>query len=403
MYETMTYEVVLKRMLDKIPANLDKREGSIIFDALAPAAVEFQILYLELDHILKEAYGDTASREFLILRCKERGIEPYAATKAVLQGEFTPATIDLTGQRFNIGIINYKVIERIEPGKYRVECETSGDIGNRYLGVMIPMNYIEGLATAELTQVLIPGENDEDTEALRRRYFASFDSQAFGGNRQDYIKKTNSIAGVGCTKVTAVWNADISPSSMIPTDAVTTWYNSVIGSCGAEIAPWLSAVYMAAYNKKLTTGGTIKLTILDAAYNKASDTLINTVQTEIDPELTAGEGFGIAPIGHVVSIGSVTEVTINIMTSLTFEAGYSWSNLQTPINTAIKAYLLELRKSWANESYLILRVSQIETRLLDIKGILDVTRTKINGSESNLTLGAYEIPVFGGVSTWLEK
>lgn len=403
MYENTTYEVVLKRMLDRVSDKLDKREGSVIFDTLSPTAIEFQVLYLELDNILKEAYGDTASREFLILRCKERGMEPYVATHTVLQGEFTPTTINVTGQRFNIGEMNYIVTEQIEPGKYKVECETSGEIGNQYLGDMIPMNYIDGLVAAELTQVLIPGEDDENTEALRQRYFASFDSQTFGGNIADYIAKTNAIAGVGGTKVTAVWNADISPSSMIPSDEVTAWYNSVIGSCGTEVAAWLSAVHMAAYNKKLTTGGTVKLTILDSAYNKASDTLISTVQTVIDPESTAGEGFGIAPIGHVVSIGSVTEVTINIMTSLTFEAGYSWSNLQTPINMAIKAYLLELRKSWANESCLILRVSQIETRLLDIKGILDVTKTKINGSESNLTLGAYEIPVFGGVSTWLEK
>lgn len=398
MYENTTYEDILQRMLDRVSDKLDKREGSVIFDTLSPTSIEFQILYIELDNILKEAYGDTASREFLILRCKERGIEPYTATKAVLQGEFIPTTIDVTGQRFNIGEMNYTVIEQIEPGKYQVLCETSGVIGNQYLGTMIPMEYIDGLETAELTSVLIPGEDDEDTEVLRERYFASFDSQAFGGNRQDYIEKANAIAGVGCTKVTPVWNAYISPSDMIPSAAVTAWYNSVVGGLSAEVKAWLSSIYIASSNKKLTTGGTIKLTILDSDFNKASDTLIEKVQMEIDPEDMAGEGFGIAPIGHVVSVDTPTEKSIAVKTTLSFETGYSWSNLQTSINDAIGAYLLELRKTWADESYLIVRISQIETRLLGIKGILDVTGTQINGSENNLSLGGYEIPVFGGIS-----
>ncbi|MEG2434074.1 MAG: baseplate J/gp47 family protein, partial [Acinetobacter sp.] len=325
--------------------------------------------------------------------------EPYTATKAVLKGEFTPTTIDVTGQRFNVGEMNYTVTEQIEPGIYQVGCETAGIIGNQYLGNMIPMEYIDGLETAELTKVLIPGEDDEDTEVLRTRYFASFDSQSFGGNRQDYIEKTNAIAGVGCTKVTAVWNADISPSSMIPSATVTAWYNSVVGGVSEEVKTWLSNIYIASYNKKLTTGGTVKLTILDSDYNKASRTLIDKVQTAIDPTETAGEGFGIAPIGHVVSVDTPMESSITVKTSLTFETGYSWSNLQASVNAAIEAYLLELRKTWADESYLIVRVSQIETRLLAIKGVLDVTGTKINDSENNFTLGSCEIPVFGGATT----
>jgi len=44
------------------------------------------------------------------------------------------------------------------------------------------------------------------------------------------------------------------------------------------------------------------------------------------------------------------------------------------------------------------RISQIETRLLTIKGIVDIDSTKINGAADNFTLGKYEIPVFGGAS-----
>ncbi len=397
MYENITYEDILKRMLDRVPDKFDKREGSVIWDTHSPTAIELQILYIELDTILREAYGDTASREFLVLRCKERGISPNPATKAVLKGVFTPDDIDVSGQRFNIGEVNYVVLEKNEEGWYQVECETAGNIGNQYLGTMIPVEYIRGLQAAELMEVLVPGEDEEDTEDLRQRYFDSFDEKAFGGNVSDYIEKTNKIAGVGRTKVTRVWNSDISPADMIPSDAVKTWYENILDSLPEKVAEWLSAVFTAASEKKLTTGGTILLTIVDSEYGPASDTLVKNVQNEIDPEENAGNGYGIAPIGHVVTVRSAEAVEIHIKTDVTFDVGYGWNNRQTLIENAVSDYLLGLRKTWADAPYLVIRVSQIETRILGIAGIIDIRDTLINGSSENVALGTYEIPVFGGV------
>lgn len=398
MYD-VTYEEILERMLARVSDKFDKREGSVIFDTHSPTAIELQLLYVELNTLIAEAYGDSASREFLIRRCKERGITPYEATKAILKGEFTPKNIDVTGQRFNISSLNFIVLEKIADGEYQVQCETPGIVGNQQLGTMIPIEYIEGLETAELTGVLIPGEDEEDTEDLRKRYFDSFNEKAFGGNVQDYLEKTNAIPGVGSTKVTRVWNGDIRPADMIPTAKVKTWYESIIGTLNQEVAPWLSNIYMAAAEKKLTTGGTVLLTILNSDYGVASDTLIQTVQNTIDPAENAGEGYGLAPIGHVVSVKSAKEVTVTLKTKITFDTGYSWSNLQNSIDTAVQDYLLELRKGWADTAYLVVRISQIETRLLSIKGVVDIENTKINGSTDSLTLGRYEIPVFGGAST----
>jgi uncharacterized phage protein gp47/JayE len=172
-----------------------------------------------------------------------------------------------------------------------------------------------------------------------------------GGPKKDYIEKTNSIAGVGSTKVTPIWNG----------------------------------------------GGTVKLTILNSNFDKASSTLIETVQNEIDPTKD-GQGLGVAPIGHIVTVDTVDEVTVNVASSITYDDGYSFSNLNTQIVKAISDYLLELRKDWANQGSLIVRIAQIETRLLAITGILDITGTSINSSTTNLTLTKYQIPVMGGVT-----
>lgn len=398
MYENTTYETIRDRMLARVPDRFDKREGSVIWDTHSPAAIELQILYLELDNILKEAYGDSASREYLILRCRERGITPRQATHAVLKGVFVPADIEVSGQRFNIGDRNYVVTERIADGEYRVRCESPGRVGNQYLGSMIPVEYIQGLQTAELTELLIPGEDEEETEELRSRYFDSFDDHAFGGNRTDYLEKTNAIPGVGRTKVTRVWNADISPVEMIPKESVERWYDSTKETLSGEVRDWLNSVFRAAKEKKLTTGGTVLLTIINSEFGAASETLVQKVQTTMDPEVNAGEGYGLAPMGHVVKVESAKERKVTVKATLIFEPGYGWNNLQGLLEEAVSDYLLELRKEWADTFYLVVRISQIDTRLLNVQGVLDVQNTSINGVMSNLSLEKYEIPVPGGVS-----
>ena len=51
MFEEYTFEVILNAMLARVPDTIDKRQGSIIYNALAPAAVELQNMYINLDVI----------------------------------------------------------------------------------------------------------------------------------------------------------------------------------------------------------------------------------------------------------------------------------------------------------------------------------------------------------------
>ena len=200
-------------------------------------------------------------------------------------------------------------------------------------------------------------------------------------------------------KITRVWNGDTRPADMIPINTVSDWYETVIGTVSAEVGAWLSSVYMAAKEKKLTVGGTILVTIVNSNdYGAVSSLLLSRVQTILDPEQNAGEGFGIAPIGHVVNVKSAVPVEIEIRTNLVFDEGYNWSNLGMAIRDAVGAYLLELRKEWADSDFTVVRVSQIEARILAVKGVADITDTQLNGITSNVTLGEYEIPVLGGVS-----
>ena len=52
MYEDMTYENILQGMLNRVPEDIDKREGSVIYDALAPAAYFLADQYFQLENFV---------------------------------------------------------------------------------------------------------------------------------------------------------------------------------------------------------------------------------------------------------------------------------------------------------------------------------------------------------------
>lgn len=197
-----------------------------------------------------------------------------------------------------------------------------------------------------------------------------------------------------------VWNGDIRPADMVPGEGVRRWYEGIRDSVEGEARDWLDSVYRAAEEKKLTVGGTVLAVILDSEYGAASETLVRNVQEILDPEQNAGEGYGLAPIGHVVKVRAVTAVAVELETRITFAPGYGWERLQKSIDAAVEAYLLELRMQWAQEGFLTVRSSRVESRILGLEGVVDVTDTRINGNKGNLVLGAYEIPVYGGAVSW---
>lgn len=362
MYEHMTYEVILQRMLDRVPNTFDKREGSVIYDALAPAALELQLAYIELDVYLTETFGDTASRDFLIKRAKERGLTPEPATYAKVKGMFSPTELNVpVGTRFSYDDVNYAVTEKVSSGVYFLSCETAGTVGNKSAGTLLPIDYVAGLQTAALTEVTVPGEDEEATEVFRARYLASFNSQAYGGNIADYREKVNKIQGVGGVKVYPVWQG----------------------------------------------GGTVRIAFMTSEFKPPTPEFVSEVQELIDPIPHQGEGLGIAPIGHTVTVEGVTDTQIAIGLHLSFASG-TYDDYRADIEATIDAYFAELNKEWQDtqraeiDSYsntgLVVRISQIESRLLDIEGLEDIQDTTLNGVGENLTLGVDELAVRGEVT-----
>lgn len=340
----MTYDEILENMLSEVPDTLDKRKGSLIYLSLAPAAHILSLLYEETDKVYNDTFADTATKDNLTRRCAERGIHRKQATNAIRKGMFN-IPIQMSS-RFSIDDTTYITIE-VQDKEAKLKCEQEGEIGNTRLGDMLPITYIKGLEKATLIDILVPGEDEENDESLRRRYFESLNSLAFGGNIADYKAKTKSIQGVGGVKVYPVWDG----------------------------------------------GGTVKVTIIDSMFSKPSEELINIVQTILDPVINSGEGFGLAPIGHKVTVVGVEEKKVNIKSKITLVNGYVWEDVKPIIKEEIAKYFTGLCKTWENEETMTIRISNIESTILRIRGVLDIENTIINNIGKNLILTGDQVPI----------
>jgi uncharacterized phage protein gp47/JayE len=256
------------------------------------------------------------------------------------------------GTRFSGDNLNYTVTEKIATGQFRLLCETPGAAGNQYQGNLFPIDYVEGLGAARLADILINGEDEESDENLLDRYMDSLQAQSYGGNKADYKTKVELLQGVGAVKVFPVWNG----------------------------------------------GGTVKIVFVNSDWGIPSSDLVNSVQTVVDPVQNQGVGDGIAPIGHVVTVEGVTGTTINVSFTLTFSGSATWSTVETSVKKAIQDYFDSLAKTWDEQENLVVRVSQIETKVLNVEGVIDITGTKINGGTQNISLASNAIPVLGVVT-----
>lgn len=335
MYENVTYEVILKRLLGRVPNELDKREGSVIYTAIAPAAAELAIMYIELEAVLKESYADTADREYLIRLGKERGITPKAAIHAELKGEFN---MDIPiGSRFSLDTINYTAVEKMGEGIYRLRCEVAGTMANSKLGSLVPVDYISGLTKAELTELLLPGDAEETDKSLRERILTKLQKPSTGGNRYDYYNWAMECEGVGAAKVFPLANGP----------------------------------------------GTVKVVIADSNRSGAGADLVVQVAAYIEE---------VRPIGADVSVVSATEKEINVSAGIKLKNGLNLGTVQNLFEEALTEYLQE---NAFDVSYISL--AKVGNLLLNTAGVEDFSNLLINGSAGNQELEDEEIAIPGTV------
>ena len=368
--EAQNYDYWLNLMLDNVPNDIDKREGSIIYDAVAPAAMVSAQQSLSLATIIRETYIKTAQGEFLDYRAVEHGTNRYAATNTEVKAKFNdddgnPVNVEV-GDRFASiaeSPIFYTVIKSNGDGTAEMQAEEAGTSANSYLGQVLPVTPNDNLAWAEITEITIPARDEENDEHLRARLLNTNSWVAYGGNVADYLNMTSKINDVGATQVYPTWDGP----------------------------------------------GTVKLVILNNNLMPASSTLVKKVKEEIDPEESTTQGYGLAPIDHRVTVVAPETFEVNIAVNVTVADSANIDTIKANIKTSLEEFFKSLRRDWSvidsvtGRGYkLIVYRSKILSRVMTLEGVANATMPQLNGEDEDLQLvfsnTTSQLPVLGEVT-----
>lgn len=362
MYETRTFENILQEMLDTVPAYVDKREGSIIYDALVPAAAKMAQAYIEMGRNNRLSHAQTSSGEELRKRGADFGVDPRLASKAIRKGLFygignVPIDVPLES-RYSAGGLNFKVKEKIVVGEFKLECETAGSSGNVPTGALLPIDYVDGLTSAELTDVLISGEDEESDDAYRNRYFARVRTPPTSGNRSAYRNWALEVAGVGDAYVQPTWNGP----------------------------------------------NTVKVFLLGTDMLPASAGIVQAVKDYIDPNIGLGEGMGegAAPGGAVTTAVAAPSVAVNVIATVILNGTWTLAQVTADFETALTAHLAEIAKNAFSVTGgdRSVKYARIGTLLLDTPGVSDYNAASllVNGGTANVTVSPGSVAIKGTVT-----
>ena len=354
MYEDKTYDNIMNDMMNGFGADVRTDEGSLAFNACAKIAEKLEDAYLDLDEVRENLTPDTMDLEHLISYAPQVGIAYKYATPCIVRGVFTQEIP--SGTQFSCGEYTYTSGDLITDTTYNyyLTCDVEGTAPNTTTGELELEDYIDDYEGGEITEVLVPGTDDEDEEEFRQRILGTYGTKSFGGNKADYQNYIDALENVGACK----------PKRR------------------ESDSPW------------------INIWLLDSAFGVPSSSLVDAVQEAVDPTQTSGEGDGMAPMCHHVQIIAATGVTVNVSATVTLDSGYTVDAVKDSVRNAIAAYLLTLRQEWEENAFssTYVRIAQIEARILGVNGVLDVADTQINEEAENLVLTFEKVPLIGEVT-----
>lgn len=369
-YISRNYDYWLDKMLDNVPDDIDQREGSIVFDALAPAAMVMAQQSLTMANIIRQSYIKTAQGEFLDYRAVEHGTARYAATQTEVKAKFLDSdgnainNVQIGDQFASIGEtpIFYTVQKINDDLTGELTADDPGTTANSYIGQILPVTSNDSLSWAEVTEIVAPARDAETDDHLRDRLLKAGDWVAYGGNVADYLSMLSKINEVGAGQVYPVWAGP----------------------------------------------GTVKLVILNNDLMPASADLVKKVKNIIDPEDREALGYGLAPIDHQVTVVAPSILTINVASTVTIDSKQNGDTVKAKIKDAVENYFQLLRQSWntvdpktgRGYSQTVYR-SKILSQIMSVEGVINASVPVLNNTDGDIALTfnnqTSELPILGEV------
>ena len=361
MFEAYTYEQLLSDVLKNAPQDVDTRQGSIFYDAVAGIVLKIARLYTDLDVVLNLSMLDTTSGEYLDLKASEYGLKRRSSIKACYHVAFNGTTPELGERFFTDGI--YFALRQDDKDVYYLECETSGIVGNNiYEGTpAIPVNKIQGLKSAVFGDIYIYGAEKESDDNLRNRVREKIAGPAENGNKQHYKTWCESVDGVGMARIFPLWNGP------------NTVKGVLINSLGLPCDP----------------------------------STVETVQNYIDPATKGytayvagktyvvgdGLGEGVANLGAHFTAAAAESKEIKISFNAELIAGADRDTILKDVENAITDYFANLVTAANTDEQVTVRVSEIGAVISGIEEIIDYYELKLNDNAANILISLDGVPV----------
>lgn len=252
----------------------------------------------------------------------------YSDTGAATPGTATPPATNQTGGRRSLA----------------VRALDAGAVGNVPAGaISLLLSPVAGVTAVTNVAGTLGGADVETDDAYRDRLLLELSGTQGSGTVTDYQRWALAHPGVGFVTVEPVWNG----------------------------------------------AGTVRVVITDPENDPCPTSTVDGLQALLDP--VAGEGRGQAPIGHTVTVATVSSVAIAVAATVTHRDGYSLDGGATSVATraAIEAALAAYIEGLAPGEDVIL--NRVESLFFSVEGVYNVAGVTLNGTAADVVIGGLQV------------
>lgn len=354
-------DVIHARMLDHLPADIDRTEGGFAHDFTRPVAIEKAELMIMMSEVIQMSHAAWSYGVWLDQIAADAGLSRRAANVAsgmvrvagavgvTIPKGFLFATPSALGEPAAM----YEVDSAVTIGvsgvaDVPVRCGQGGAFGNVPAdSITLMAEPLPGVYSVSNTAPLTGGSDAEDDDSLRARVLErNAGLESYAGSAADYRRWAKEVDGVGDCLVIPEWQ-------------------------GAGT-------------------GTVKLIVVDQKGEPANQTILDAVYAHICAP--GNDDARKAPIGAIVSVAAPEVVPVGVEVTLRLGQEATIASVKPLIEQALKA---EMGAFALAGEVVLTRVGRI---VGSVEGVLDYSALKINGVGANLSLAAGAYPKLGEVN-----
>lgn len=344
LFEDVTPEQILERILSRMDTDLQTREGSYAYDQAAPIAWEIWRQLMTLDELIDAFYVGPKSGKYLDDHARLFAMARREGTKA-------EAKLTLTG-RDGTTVPAGTAFFTASGLEFRLLADTAirgGSAAGRIQAAQVGSQY--NVAAGSVTQILrtIPGlekfeagpaeggTDPETDDSLFERIDEHRKRPPTSGNPAHYREWALSMDGVGAVRVTPLWKG-----------------------------PGTAKVLIAGYDRR-----------------PVDDAVVAACTEYIESQ---------RPVGADVTVASAQAVPVNISINVILSPGASLEGVQEAYVSKLDTYLSAIA---FEENVVYTR--RVGALLLDVDGVVDYSMVTLNGVHGNLILDGDSVPIPGEV------